>query len=72
MREPTEFLEAFGRRVRERRLSKCLSLDRLAAAMDMSKAGLWQIEHGVSEAGIGTLLRLCGALGVDANFLMGT
>lgn len=72
MRErPSEqFLQAIGDRIRERRQCFGMSLDALADATDMSKAGLWEIERGNHDPRASTLVRLARALGCEVGELL--
>jgi transcriptional regulator with XRE-family HTH domain len=70
VREPTEFLEQLGQRIREAREGKRWSLAYLGERVDMSKSGLFAIEHGYSSPEAGTILRLCLTLGISPNKLL--
>jgi transcriptional regulator with XRE-family HTH domain len=70
MREPTEYLENLGQRIRDKREAMRLSLEELSARLDMTKSGLWAIERGCSCPGADTLLRLCFTLGISPNKLL--
>ncbi len=70
MREPTEYLESLGQRIRDKREAMRFSLEELASKTDMSKAGLWAIERGCSCPGADTILRLCLVLGISPNKLI--
>jgi transcriptional regulator with XRE-family HTH domain len=59
-----------GARVRDRRKAAGLTLDALAGAAGMSKAGVWQVEAGLSMPEAWTLYRLSVALGVSADWLL--
>lgn len=62
--------ERIGAKVRQRRDELRLSLDELAALTELSKTGLWQVEKGRSEPSAGTVVRLCRALRVSADWLL--
>jgi transcriptional regulator with XRE-family HTH domain len=70
MREPTEFLEALGQRIREAREKKHWSLKYLASKTDLSTAGIWAVEKVNSSPHAGTILRLCLVLGISPNKLI--
>lgn len=71
MEEPTAICERIGARVRQRREELRLSLAELAERTEVSKTHLWQVEKGLSEPGVGVIVRLCRALGVSADWLLG-
>jgi transcriptional regulator with XRE-family HTH domain len=67
---PVGFRKALGDRIQKQRAGRGVSLDNLASAAGMSKAGLWQIVQGVSEPRASTLAALATALGVTADSLL--
>jgi transcriptional regulator with XRE-family HTH domain len=67
MREPTEFMEQLGQRLRDRRLALRFSLRDVADRTDLSVAGLHGIETAKSMPGADTILRLCFMLGISPN-----
>jgi transcriptional regulator with XRE-family HTH domain len=69
--EPSALCERIGLRVRRRRAELRYSLADLAGRTELSKTHLWQVEQGRSEPGAGVIVRLCRALGVSADWLLG-
>ncbi len=65
-----EFLQGIGDRIRQRRAELSLSLRDLKDRTDISLAFLSQLEHGVSEPGAVTLLRLSIGLKVTIDWLV--
>ena len=61
---------ALGARLKAKREAKGMSLDELAKATGLSKAGLWQIEVGRSEPRASTIIALAIALDVSTDFLL--
>lgn len=68
--EATALAEAIGTRVRHERLARRWTLDQLAAAADVSRRALINVEQGASNPSIGLLLRLSDALGVGLPALV--
>lgn len=64
-------LRSLGRRLRERRLALGLSIKRLAAQLGLSWHQPQRWETGENLPSLEALERLCGALGVTPNWLMG-
>lgn len=64
MGAPHDLALAIGTRVRLQRTALGWTLDQLAAAADISRRMLINIEHGASNPSIGILLKLSDALGV--------
>lgn len=60
----------FGTRLRSARTAQGLTQERLAEIADMHPTYVAQIERGVSAPTLTTLVRLAGALGVDAGSLV--
>jgi transcriptional regulator with XRE-family HTH domain len=69
--KPSPLSERLGAIVRERRLALGLSLRALADQVGIAFTHLWAIEHGVAEPGAAILARLCLALEVSADRLLG-
>lgn len=65
-----DFKAGIGRRMKAARVEIGLSLDDLAAATDMSKTALWQIETGQTEPKASTLLRLSIQLRCSIDYLV--
>ena len=62
--------EIIGKRVRELRLARGMSLRQLASRIGMSHATIQKLEKGsIPDPGIETVLALAGALGVAPNEL---
>ena len=61
---------AIGERVRRHRTDRRLTLDQLAAAAGVSRRMLVNVEQGATNASVGTLLRLAGALRVGLPALV--
>ena len=61
---------AIGARVRQERRQRRWTLDRLAAAAGVSRRMLVNVEQGVANPSVGTLLRLSDALGVGLPALV--
>jgi transcriptional regulator with XRE-family HTH domain len=62
--------QLIGERVRNERLSRAWSLDRLAEAAEVSRRMLINIEQGTANPSIGILLKLSDALGVGLPSLV--
>jgi transcriptional regulator with XRE-family HTH domain len=60
----------FGQRLRDLREARCWSLDEVAAKVEMSKTGLWQLEMGRSEPMLRTAYRLALLYGVTLEHLV--
>src|SRR4051794_2786525 len=65
-----DFTRAVGARITAARKALGLSLDKVADATGLSKAGLWQIEKGKSEPRARTLVALAGVLNVTTDHLL--
>ena len=61
---------AIGARVRQERQARRWTLDQLAEAAGVSRRMLINVEHGVANPSVGTLLRLSDALGVGLPALV--
>ncbi|GAA0915931.1 hypothetical protein GCM10009558_102120 [Virgisporangium aurantiacum] len=59
-----------GARVRQERLSRTWTLDQLADAAGVSRRMLVNVEQGVTNPSVGTLLRLSDALGIGLPALV--
>ena len=66
----SQFQEAIGRRVRDLRLGRNMSLDAMARAAHVSKTHLSNLEQGRVNAKVVTLSAIAGALGVQACDLL--
>lgn len=62
---------ALGRRVRERRRERRITQEQLAELAGISTQFAGHIERGTRVLSVETLFRLCAALGVSADYLMG-
>lgn len=69
---PSPLCERIGAFVSQLRSEMGFTLRDLAARTDLSVAFLWVVENGRSEPGAGTIVRLCRALRVTPNELLGT
>ncbi len=61
---------AIGARIRQERLSRNWTLDHLADLAAVSRRMLVNVEHGVTNPSVGTLLRLSDALGIGLPALV--
>jgi transcriptional regulator with XRE-family HTH domain len=61
---------AIGARVRQERQSRNLTLDQMAAAAGISRRALVNVEQGVANPSVGTLLRISDALGIGLPALV--
>ncbi|MDI1451704.1 helix-turn-helix transcriptional regulator [Polyangium sp. 6x1] len=66
----SQFQEAIGRRVRDLRLGRNMSLDAMARVAHVSKTHLSNLEQGRVNAKVETLFAIAGALGVQACDLL--
>lgn len=62
--------QTIGARVRQERLGKGWTLDQLAAAAEVSRRMVVNVEQGATNPSVGTLLRLSEALGVGLPALV--
>lgn len=69
--DPSPLMERIGALVRDLRQDRQLSLAKLANMTDLSTAHLWAVEKGKSEPGAAVIVRLCRALAVSADVLLG-
>lgn len=66
-----KILKSFGIRLRQIRLEKKLSLRKLADIADMSHVNIAEIEKGLTNPGLLTIVKLADALGVHPGELHG-
>jgi transcriptional regulator with XRE-family HTH domain len=60
----------FGQVLREQRLSRELSQEELALAADVDRTFVSQMERGIRQPTITTLMKLAGALGLQPSTLI--
>ena len=60
----------FGQVLREQRLSRELSQEELALAADVDRTFVSQMERGIRQPTITTLMKLAGALGIQPSTLI--
>ena len=60
----------FGRVLREQRLSRSLSQEQLALAANVDRTFVSQMERGIRQPTITTLMKLAGALGIQPSTLV--
>jgi transcriptional regulator with XRE-family HTH domain len=60
----------FGQVLREQRLSRDLSQEELALAADVDRTFVSQMERGIRQPTITTLMKLAGALGIQPSTLI--
>ena len=60
----------FGQVLREQRLSRGLSQEELALAADVDRTFVSQMERGIRQPTITTLMKLAGALGIQPSTLI--
>lgn len=58
-----------GPRLREARRQRGLSLEQLAEATSLTKGFISQLERDVTSASVASLIRICGALGIEVGTL---
>lgn len=58
-------------RVREARIRRGFTQSELSRHAGMTPAAIWQIEKGERQPSADTIIRLCRALGVSADWLLG-
>ena len=66
---PDERLMRLGKRIRELRVQRDLTLERLAEKASLSANYLGELERSKSNASVKTLLRIADALGVNLTAL---
>ena len=60
----------FGQVLREQRISRDLSQEQLALAADVDRTFVSQMERGIRQPTITTLIKLAGALGIQPSTLI--
>ena len=60
-----------GERLQEARKRRGLTQSELSRRAGMTPAAIWQIEAGQRQPAADTIIRLCRALGVSADWLLG-
>jgi transcriptional regulator with XRE-family HTH domain len=60
----------FGQVLREQRISRDLSQEELALAADVDRTFVSQMERGIRQPTITTLIKLAGALGIQPSTLI--
>ncbi len=60
----------FGQVLREQRISRQLSQEELALAADVDRTFVSQMERGIRQPTITTLMKLAGALGIQPSTLI--
>jgi transcriptional regulator with XRE-family HTH domain len=60
----------FGQVLREQRISRDLSQEQLALAADVDRTFVSQMERGIRQPTITTLMKLAGALGIQPSTLV--
>lgn len=68
--DTTALAQAIGARVRQERTERRWTLDQLADASGLSRRAVVNVEQGVANPSVGTLLRLSAALGVGLPSLV--
>ena len=68
--DTTALAQAIGARVKQQRTLRRWTLDQLAAASDVSRRMLVNVEQGATNPSVGTLLKLATALGVGLPTLV--
>lgn len=64
------FIKSVGKKLREKRLSKNLSQINLASDANIPESQIGRIERGEINTTIGTLYKICVALGIDISELI--
>ena len=62
---------AFGRVLREQRETRGISQEDLALSADVDRSFVSQMERGIRQPTLTTLVKLCKALGVSPSTLVG-
>jgi transcriptional regulator with XRE-family HTH domain len=70
IREQEQIIKSFGENLKRVRLEKELSLRQLADLADMSHNAIHEIEKGISNPSLTTIMTLARALGVDPAVLI--
>jgi transcriptional regulator with XRE-family HTH domain len=60
----------FGRILREQRMARGVSQESLALTADVDRTFVSQMERGIRQPSITTLIKLCKALGVQPSVLV--
>ena len=61
---------AFGQRLRHYRITRTLTQEQVAWSIGMSRVFISELERGLREPSLGTILRLARALGITAATLI--
>jgi transcriptional regulator with XRE-family HTH domain len=69
-RKRQKVLQKFGKKLREIRESKGISIRGLADAADIDYSNLNRIENGSTEAGVCMIVTIANALGVEPSELL--
>lgn len=64
------FIKSVGKKLREKRLSKKLSQATLSHDANIPENQIGRIERGEINTSIGTLFKICNALGIDFKDLI--
>ena len=64
-------MEGFGERLRKERKKAKLTQEQLAEMIDMSHAFIGHLERGTRIPSVETVVRLCRALGIGSDRLLG-
>ncbi|MNF67303.1 anaerobic benzoate catabolism transcriptional regulator [compost metagenome] len=64
------FIKSVGKKLREKRLSKNLSQINLASDANIPESQIGRIERGEINTTIGTLYKICAALGIEVSELI--
>ena len=64
-------MEGFGERLRNERKKAKLTQEQLAEMIDMSHAFIGHLERGTRIPSVETVVRLCRALGIGSDQLLG-
>jgi transcriptional regulator with XRE-family HTH domain len=70
IREQEQIIRQFGENLKSIRLEKELSLRQLAHLADMSHNGIHEIEKGIANPSLTTIITLARALGVEPAALI--
>jgi transcriptional regulator with XRE-family HTH domain len=70
IREQEQIIKSFGENLKRVRLEKELSLRQLAHLADMSHNGIHEIEKGIANPSLTTIITLARALGVEPAALI--
>ena len=64
------FIKSIGKKLRDKRLSKNLSQINLASDANIPESQIGRIERGEINTTIGTLYKICHALGIEVKELL--